>query len=209
MGKHGGGTRISRPISANTVGGNSAVGNGGKSARFNRKEWYANTPAEIRAAEAQVMGNTYETAFVFDAQGNLLFSKRGTEQSVNVSGIKAGDIVAHNHPRGTSLSGQDIETAATKNLKEIRAIGRNGRIYSLKSGGKDWGNINKLASAYRTAEQTVRTKLKAYVSRGESIGEADYERRVITANRIHQHLVVKYTAREMGYEYITTTVKNN
>src|SRR6185295_18163866 len=55
---------------------------------------------------------------------------------VEVSHMK-GMILTHNHPRGTSLSPNDVRLAMSGDLAEMRAVGKRYR-YSIKAGPGGW-----------------------------------------------------------------------
>ena len=196
MAKYSGGTRISRPISM--------AGRGG-SPRASGRNWNAQTPAAIKAAENSVKNNFYETGFIFDKNGRLLWSAKGDRSSVSIagSGIKKGDILTHNHPSNGSFSAADIQVAQTHKLAEIRAVGRN-RVYSLRP-GKGWQNYanEKVSKIYKSERIKAYKKVDGYINRGRSISREEYRRRLKNRHIIAQHLTIKAVAKEMGYEYRT------
>ena len=61
----------------------------------------------------------------------------------DVSKIK-GNILTRNHPRGTSLSNDDVRLAMTGELAEMRAAGKRYR-YSIKPGSTGWSWNNTIA----------------------------------------------------------------
>ena len=83
-----------------------------------------------------------EMAIVLDPNGNVVFKKTSNTPNYvrftryEVSRMK-GNIVTHNHPRGTSLSTDDVRLAMTGELAEMRAAGKRYR-YSIKPGPAGW-----------------------------------------------------------------------
>ena len=201
MGKHSGGTRIARPISGAKIasGGIPSTGEGSK-----RHDWNKFTHANIRAAEQSIRANTYETAFVFDSSGNLIESAKGDAHSVGLGAIPENSIVTHNHPSGVTFSKQDILTATKSNLVEIRAVGTK-RTYSMKRPESGWGSREKLIPIISRAEIRTRERLTNYIRRGSLISPSEQQKRVNQANQLHMHLVWKSVAKEMGWEYRTST----
>lgn len=90
--------------------------------------------------ERVLSGNNYETANIYDSNGNMKFSKKGTAEGVNFSDeeIKSmnGCILTHNHSNGTVFSPEDINILRRGKLSEIRACNEKGS-YVLRNTG-DW-----------------------------------------------------------------------
>ena len=83
-----------------------------------------------------------EHATLFTPDGGVLVSKTsGKPDRVAFTryetGQFQGNILTHNHPRGTSLSSQDVGLAAHYGLAEIRASGRFAK-YSLEAPAQGW-----------------------------------------------------------------------
>ncbi len=77
----------------------------------------------------------YETAIVYDAEGNVVFKKKGTADEVKFTAAELkkmkGCVVTHNHPNGSGFSGHDISFLKTAKLSEMRASVRQGS-FSIK-----------------------------------------------------------------------------
>lgn len=201
MAKHSGSTRISRPISGARVAG--IVGKSGGE-KITRANWNRFTNPNVLAAEQSIRANTYETAFVFNASGNLISSAKGQAHSVGLGAIPENSIVTHNHPSGRSFSRQDILTTTSDNLSEIRAVGTK-RTYSMKRPESGWGSREKLIPVISRAEIRTKERLTNYIRRGSLISPAEESKRIHQANELHWHLVWKNVAKEMGWEYRTST----
>lgn len=75
--------------------------------------------------ERILAGNRYETAIVYDADGNVVFKKKGTADEVKFTAEECkkmkGCVVTHNHPNGGGFSGADIYFAKKYKITEMRA----------------------------------------------------------------------------------------
>lgn len=111
--------------------------------------------------ERVLSGNNYETANIYDSNGNMKFSKKGTAEGVNFSDeeIKSmnGCILTHNHPNGTVFSPEDINILRRGKLSEIRACNEKGS-YVLRNTGdwhKDLPNLKTIKDAYWNCMNTA------------------------------------------------------
>ena len=195
MGKQSGSGRINRVVSGAALQNRAAAGS----------NWNAVTPATILVGEASIRSNSFETAIVYGANGNLISSTKGQAHSVSVGYIPKDSIVTHNHPSGASFSKNDLITASNVNLTEIRAVGKK-YTYSVKRNGADWGERGKFIRAYSNAEIRTRYKLEDYIRRGAMISDAERQKRIRDANMLHSHLIMKSVAGEMGWEYRKASV---
>ena len=71
---------------------------------------------------------------VFKKTNNAVNYVRFTQVEV---GQMKGGILTHNHPRGTSLSPDDVRLAMIGDLAEMRAVGKR-YGYSIKAGPGGW-----------------------------------------------------------------------
>ena len=107
------------------------------------------TPRNI----SEIRHQRFESAFVYDPKGNLVFGKDGAQYEVAFSPeelkLMKGNILTHNHPRGlgfpdtdprswgNSFSDDDIFLASTHELAEIRAVTPKQR-FSMKPPPEGW-----------------------------------------------------------------------
>jgi hypothetical protein len=89
----------------------------------------------LKFDEIRIRSQHYETAAVYDANGNEIFVKDGNGNSVNftpdeIEKLK-GAVLTHNHPTSGPLSDDDVFLAVHRGLREIRAVGRDGSLYQL------------------------------------------------------------------------------
>ena len=130
-----------------------------------------------------------ETAALFDKNGKPIDAYVGTEHSVNIDPSKmktpetAGATFTHVHPNndfGGSLSLTDLHTFAQTNWGEMRAVSKQGQLYSLKAepnadreGLRKWvQSKNKmykknLSNAYESALKQATTVLKSGPHKGQ------------------------------------------
>ncbi|WFN35238.1 hypothetical protein L1S32_03710 [Methanogenium sp. S4BF] len=72
----------------------------------------------------------------FEAEYNLN-RELITEIPVEFDSELSGNILTHNHPSGTSFGKNDLMTASSIQLQEIRVVGKCG-LYSMKPKGNMW-----------------------------------------------------------------------
>ena len=80
---------------------------------------------KVKQAEKEIQNQTFESAVIFDSEGNFLVWEDGKESHVNLAkfeGKMKGNILTHNHPKGSSFSMEDIKYFLYNGLKEIRAV---------------------------------------------------------------------------------------
>lgn len=98
------------------------------------KEFYAmddkNVRMRVENGEAQLSNMSYEKAYVYDLEGNVILEKTGITNEVEFTEeelkLMKNAIVTHNHPMGTPLSPDDIYMAIEHDLQEVRATGDRG-----------------------------------------------------------------------------------
>lgn len=103
------------------------------------KEFYASDDKNVRLKlqdkEKIISKNNYESAFLFDKRGNIVFSKKGEEHEVEFTTEELkqfrGMVLTHNHPNNTTFSPDDIYFAMETGLQEIRTT-VNGGAYILR-----------------------------------------------------------------------------
>lgn len=103
------------------------------------KEYYAmnnkNVKIKVTNSEREIVNKSYESAYVYDRKGNLLFKKSGKEHEVAFTqkelAMMKDAIVSHNHPRNTTFSPEDIYMLKDWNLQELRVVTDKG-TYVLK-----------------------------------------------------------------------------
>jgi hypothetical protein len=126
----------------------------GKDNKENTKSGYEDRPEKLREVEEEIKTNRTEVLYAMDDNGNVTLNKGGNEHSVQIKPDEQMElkdkILTHNHPniyndshlvdKTISFSEPDIIMAAKNKVKEIRAVGPDGYIYSLSKGDfEQWG----------------------------------------------------------------------
>lgn len=94
-------------------------------------------PNILKEWEARIKLHKHEHAYFWkDGKGLLKPITSGSKESVTFSLDQLrrmrGAIVTHNHPLSSSLSPADIKLFLEYSFKEIRAIGKDGTVFSMK-----------------------------------------------------------------------------
>ena len=151
----------------------------------------------LKKAESEMALRKTEKAYVFDTNGNKVFSKKGDKSSVSFTqkevNSMAGNINTHNHPGGTSFSFDDINVLLQADLKEIRAVTKSYvHSFSLSPGApvKD-AALSILEKEYKKANETVLKGLVDRVQKKEiSVKYADF---------LHKHLVWEKVSNDIDW----------
>ena len=110
-------------------------------------------PPQIEEIESEIRKDNFETAVIYDDDGNVLLRKKGRKNAVDITfadllslgGIQ-DKMLTHNHPIETSFSNADLQFFATYRPKVMRAVSKK-REHTLKSTG-----------VYMSTEQTRQLK---------------------------------------------------
>lgn len=104
--------------------------------------------------ERILSGNNYETAIIYDANGNRKFTQIGKSRNVNFTDEQIskmeGCVLTHNHPDGTVFSPEDINMLREGQLSEIRACNGKGS-YVLRNAtrwNKDIPDLETIRISY-------------------------------------------------------------
>lgn len=85
---------------------------------------------KLQRSERILSGNRYETAEIYDTDGNLVFSKKGSQDEISFTNAEIKKmkncIVTHNHPSGSGFSADDIGMLRRSGASEFRASTRGG-----------------------------------------------------------------------------------
>jgi hypothetical protein len=134
-----------------------------------------------------------EYVVVFDGKGRQLGRAAWTsERSRNRVRLPAGlaavaahgatVVVTHNHMGGTMLSVSDVRVAFGLNLKEIRAVCPDGRVWSLRRTGASWGLSRDETDAILHDLETIEASLWSAAKRARDAGDEATARKHITTN---------------------------
>jgi len=148
----------------------------------------------IRALEADIAANDFETAIFVDNDGVEVFRKKGNAKSVSFTReeceMVAGNIMTHNHPSGTSFSEEDIRFLKSWGATSLRATSTD---YLHEMSLTEQG-LSASKKDFDAALTTSQKKTKKELTAKLNSGEITYQE----ANAIHAHLRVERFA-DMGY----------
>lgn len=95
--------------------------------------------------EDTIANKDIEWARVFTADGDIITTKSGSKDQLDLGESPENSIVTHNHPteKGEekaklTFSGLDLQYAVYYNVKEIRAVSKN-YVFSMKRPKNGWG----------------------------------------------------------------------
>ena len=188
---------------------------GGGGGGFGGKTERGLTVQEARtllAEEAGIRGNNFETAVVVDANGNIVWKKKGGKASVVIddSTKLTNNILTHNHPAiGTDVKGRplahvsfsdkDIITAVSSNAKGIRVITQGGTHFSLMRPEGGWGVSSKnIGRVVGQAKRLANKQLKGYFDGYHGAHRYTAGARV---EQVYWHRVTQILASEYGWKY--------
>lgn len=154
--------------------------------------------------ENSIKGNDYETGFVYDTNGNKVWEHVGNKNSVDISdaaqkGLLKGNILTHNHPRGTSLSFPDIAVLVYHDMKEIRAVGKD-YIHSMKVNHQAFSpyesneeKLIKIKAAFEHYNKEVRQEFTRKIKNGEitiDYAEGNHQHEVWTRMQYNENYLI-------------------
>lgn len=174
-------------------GGSSANGGMGRGAK--------RLARNLEVRESAIKGNSFETMYALDENGNEIFKKIGGDHSVSygLDGYKTKNaIVTHNHPSGASFSWQDVHGMVFYNQKEMRATGKE-YTFSIKRPANGWGVSYKTAiTAFKRANANAR---KAFNTQRTGNQASDRKLWISLTNKYNEK-----AAKRLGWDY---SVKKN
>ena len=181
-------------------------GGGGNSSRSVEKA--------LSLAERGIMKNATESAICVDDNGNVLFNTSDNHASEvtftrDQMKLASGQILTHNHPRGYCFSTEDISTASTLNLKQVRATTPDGRVYVLerKVENASGGMLTRDYAAYRRKTMSNAAEPHSQDYWDGKITNAEFQHR---ANLTHTRIMNKWltdNAPKYGYVFREEKIK--
>jgi len=132
----------------------------------------------LRAIEQRIRGEPIEYGFCVTDDGTLVLAKSGGVSHVSITADEKkrirGTTWTHNHPGGSSLSRDDVETMLSVQMRGVRAVTESG-VYHLEQTGetKHGDDIAKdIGQEYElTFDSLLRPKVEEYFKR-ETQGES-------------------------------------
>lgn len=171
--------------------------------------------AYITAFEKQRRNSRSEYGLTVDKDGNIVKERRGNYRAIRwyTSEIPRDGILTHVHPVskkmasmsnfarsvGKSLSGGDIRTAISTNLKEIRAVTPN-YTFSMRRPAGGWGvSAKDFYKDYDATWNRNLARLKAYADAGGDIKTLN--QRYGRLNVALDHQTMRELAKKYGFIY--------
>lgn len=153
----------------------------------------------LKEKEREIAPRDTEKGYLFGTNGKIILEKVGAKDHINFTQEEVklfeNNIFTHNHPRGSSLSPEDVAFASSRNLQEIRAVGTEHR-YSMSRPVNGWSRdfwSSKIEPVMRKYNQEVENEFYSKIRAGQITVEQ--------ANKLHWHEVWSRVARELSLEY--------
>lgn len=110
------------------------MGGRGSSSGFQKGQF----KEKVNKVEKTIAGDKTETAYLFDDNGDIVFSQNdGAESYVMFTPTQVsfmpGKTLTHNHPSGTTFSCEDVGLFEVNQIKEIRAVTKDGTFSLSRS----------------------------------------------------------------------------
>jgi hypothetical protein len=166
----------------------------------------------------------HEEAIVVGPGGALLHHGHGTERQVQFTDAEVATFkeaghahLVHNHPSGTSFSGDDMSMAINSDLAAIHAIGTTGAgerwyhvLHRPEGGWPPWAAV---MASYINDSQTTREHFTAQINAAHAAASkapegkqrdrlwAEFKKAIARAEREHNHSVWTMVAKERGIGY--------
>ncbi|WP_159672388.1 hypothetical protein [Andreprevotia sp. IGB-42] len=117
--------------------------------------------------ENSIRHNDFETGAFFSQDGTMLLRKEGLADQVgfgheNLHAMR-NQLFTHNHPRGTTLSIEDIDLALDYQLSCIRVVGPRSRFIMYKP-AKGWPPFTLVNDKFEKAKLGVHNEVRNLVN---------------------------------------------
>lgn len=167
---------------------------------------------EIYNTEDEIRNNDFETAAIFDSEGDPIIRIKGSKDSVSIPHAdipKLKDsIFTHNHPleKGEPLNGigratfssADFRVAIIGDVAEMRAVSTD-YIFSIKKPEKGWPSLSLFSITYKKTSLEVSNLMRKRVLDGTTTNNK--------AKVVYHNLINKKVCEKLGIEYIKTKIK--
>lgn len=104
----------------------------------------------LEAIEHEIRALQIEVAYLIDADGTVLLRRMGAADRVDLGDVPvallSGKILTHYHPRGESLSLQDVRFLLRHELAEIRAVTEHNTFSLKRPPATEWEDVEELVS---------------------------------------------------------------
>jgi 2'-5' RNA ligase len=159
----------------------------------------------LEAARDNIYFLPYEEAYLMDSDGGMVLHKTDHENDSitfsddDIARMDGGTLV-HNHPRGTSLSAEDLILAIKANLREVMAVGNDGTVYVARLSHSNIGETEHqqqiVINLILQDHNTIRSRFQWEIRAGNMTAEQ--------ASFNHNHAATELFAR--NYDYIDYVV---
>ena len=188
---------------------------------LNRREAYT-----INRLEAQIRNRKTEKGYVIGSNGEVIGeSIKGSKHQARfyTRDLKKDSIVIHNHPNdeksglygtmagriGVPFSPNDINTAVSQDLKEVRAVTPT-YTWSMRRPKGGWGDEREIKRAINEYKASLKPTMDRYVRGQQRIGIRDFKRATEVSDRANvgiQYAMMKALAKRFGWEFTRRKVK--
>lgn len=155
-------------------------------------------------AETEIRRKKKETLLVLDDMGKVVHAEKGGEHEVRLSNKSRhllqnkGYSASHNHPSCSSFSAADLKTAASYNLKNIRAVSKY-RTFEVSAKG-EWPSDADIERVHERNLKKARAKAMKWKTQTGSSPNA-----LMWGELTHE--AMKKTAEELNLNYKSTKMK--
>jgi len=160
--------------------------------------------AALRNIEASLRPRATERMVAYDEHGLSVIDKSGTHNTVGftkdeIEEMKAvsGIAYTHNHPRGSSFSGDDLALGSAIKATEVRAVGNDrGRDVTYRVSppkGGEWHDQETIRIVWSEEDKKQYGIMRPQVDAGTLKAQ--------DANQEHGHEVMKRVAQRLGLRY--------
>ena len=137
-----------------------------------------------------------EKAYVIDADGNTIVTRRGAVDKVRFTAPElarmAGHVLTHNHPSGAPLSRADLTLAMEHGLNEVRAVTAR-QVYRAIAPPAGWGSPWDLHNLEREVWRVVWPLARMDAAR--------YHYNAEQLDRARRHYYLIEMSKRLGFQY--------
>ena len=121
---------------------------------------------QLKQDEQEIKDQDFETALLYDKDGNRLNKIKGNKDAVPLAGINFRDVevLSHNHPNSSSFSMSDLYLLINEKLNRIRAIGPEGITYEMTLKKPVIGGRWRINDAWEQAKSLADKEVKSYIA---------------------------------------------
>ena len=149
----------------------------------------------IESVRNMIRGQSFESAFAWDARGNLVTARDGLATRVMLKKLEyeqaRGGIILHSHPNQTPFSGNDLAIAKNFRLSRMEVVSRK-YLYFFEPPVNGWGRVSAAIwddelSRMEEKYDKIKAKAKAGQLSGERVLEEMDKELLLFATRTRCH----------------------